>query len=201
MARKINSSAFFHFNIDPFVLKEIDKIELEIRGLDRYSDRLKEIMEELNDFYNDWLTGLKGEGFVDPIKQLARVGASATDHDHDYAIISLCKHPYSREHYALLVAGMHLPGTMAAVKQLTVPEFIIDHPFGGIFKVTIPDGGWYEEADCSTISWYTPSYTYDDMEKDIGRSSKLYHERKLGLEDLLEYQDTLSCYQNDPYEM
>ena len=34
------------------------------------------------------------------------------------------------------------------------------------------------------------------MEKDIGRSSKLYHERKLGLEDLLEYQDTLSCYQN-----
>jgi hypothetical protein len=173
MARMINQSAFFRFKLDRAVLQEIGIWEDQIRGLPRHSQKLRDLRTRIG-ARHDWLVmHLRGKGFVEPIDQQDDVGIYAGK-DHDYALVTLCAHPYSKTRRAILVAGLHLPGTMRALKMLADPSLFLDHPAGGIVKVTIPDGGWYERLLNSSVEWFTPKYDWDQLQMGVGRTSKLF---------------------------
>lgn len=87
-------------------------------------------------------------------------------------VISLCKHPFSEDHYAILVGGPHLLGTMAAEKMLLDRtankdrEELKKRPFGGIVQATSTDeiGLGYIYA---TIEWITEEYSSEDLKKAL----------------------------------
>ena len=126
VARRVNETAFFRFNIDPDDLAAIEAIERRIRGLKRQEADLVRIRRELTD-YDDLISRLRGHGLVDIATQKTAVGGFR-DKDEDFATITLCEHPYSNDHVAVLVAGIGLPGTMAAVKTLSAPDFFQRRP-------------------------------------------------------------------------
>ncbi len=174
MARKVNQSTFFRFNINNEVIREIDTEERGFRGLDRNQNELRQKFNDLSNRHDELVMKLRGLGFIDPIRQQENVGAF-TGQDNDYATISFCEHPYSKNHYAILIAGLHLPGTMAAVKTLAEPEFFTDRPVGGIIKISIPIGNWYERLTRSDVEWFTPAYTIESlMERFNNKSTDLF---------------------------
>lgn len=172
MTRKLNNSIFFRFNIKRNVLREINQEEDNNRGLTRNADELKKELSKLSNRHDEWVMQLRGLGFIDPIRGQLHAGAFA-GHEDDYATISFCKHPYSNEHYAIVVAGLHLPGTMAGVKTLAEPEFFKGRPLGGIVKIEIPHGNWYEKLTRSTTKWFTSEYTIDNFKEKIDTKSSL----------------------------
>ena len=173
MARSVNRTAFFRFNLGREVLKDIARWEDRIRGLPRHSLELETVRLELGDSHDKLLMKLRGNGLVDPIEEESDVGIFAGN-QHDYALLSVCAHPYSPERRAILVAGRHLPGTMTAVRMLADPDVFEGHPAGGIVKVTIPEGGWYERLLRCSAEWFTPTYDWDRLQTGVGRTSKLY---------------------------
>jgi hypothetical protein len=205
MARKVNNNTFFRFNIDKDTLHEINRHEDSIRGIERRQKELQKILQNLADQHDEWKIHLRGAGFIDPIRQQKNAGAFA-GRDDDYATVSFCRHPYSKEHYAVIVAGLHLPGTMAGVRALAEPpepDFFVSRPLGGILKTIIPMGDWYERLTRSDVEWFTPKYTIADLE---AKSAQLVDkgifdstDQKEYLELLNQYrdvslQDFLSCY-------
>ena len=196
MARQVNTSSFFRFSyFEKHSLHAISELEKELHGFDRYSAQLEQVWNNISSVHSKWVENLRGVGFIDPILDSGTVGATARQ-DHDYATISFCKHPYSKTHSAVLVAGLHLPGTMAAVRQLAEPEFFAGRPCGGIIKITIPDGAWYEKLTRCRTTWLTPVYTPEEMRKSISRDSNLYRNNTLTDADLEGYRETLSNYEH-----
>lgn len=173
MARHINNSAFFRFNIDRDILNKINTAENSIIGIGRHDPLLKKHWDELHSSnnYHQWLMKLRGNGFVDPLQDQYDVGGQA-GHNDDYATVSFCKHPYSREHNAIFVAGLHLPGTMVAVAKLSDVNFFEKHPLGGIIKVEIPEGEWFERLTRASCSWSTPEYTVSDFVQKLSLIDK-----------------------------
>jgi hypothetical protein len=57
---------------------------------------------------------------------------------------------------------------MAAVKKLRDPGFFRSHAFGGIVKVTIPPGPWYERTLWAQPEWDTPAYDASQFEVPFG---------------------------------
>ena len=162
MSRLGNKSACFPLKIDSALTDKIDRYETMIGGMERMAGDLEKLLNEIGDEeYKKMLYNLRGEGFLDPLLKNEKVGFGP-DHNTDWASISFCRHPYSREHVAVLVSGLHLPGTMTATKLLADPDFFTDHPLGGVLKITIPDGLWYERLMRCTVKWNTPPYTMDD---------------------------------------
>ena len=158
LARTINKICFFPFNIDLEYVARIEYHESVIRGVHRKEKDLEDLLQQLGTPYNEWIMKLRGNGLVDPIRNQHDVGAQH-GHNTDYATISFCRHPYSLRHRTVFVAGLHLPGTMASVKALATPNFFAKHPFGGILKIKIPEGEWYERLMRCDVEWFTPAYT------------------------------------------
>ena len=162
MARKVNRVACFPLNIDPDVVSSFDRAEAEIRGWLRGDLRLKAKMAEYAD-YDKRVKRLTGRGFIDVISNDAEAGVFKS-HNTDYAAVTPCRHPYDGSKVALFVAGLHLPGTMAAMRVISDPSFFYERPFGGILKMDIPDGDdWYEKLMLIEPEWFTPPYSKEDF--------------------------------------
>ena len=173
MTRHLNPAAFFRFHLDRNAVREIEDHERTVRGLPRHAAELRALKVRLGARHNELVMQLRGLGFVDPILQNPYAGSYAGQ-DHDYATVTFCAHPYSKERRAAVVAGLHLPGTMTAHKMLSQPDFFRDHPAGGVLKITIPDGEWYERLLRCEAEWFTPAYKWSRLRDAVSRASSLY---------------------------
>jgi hypothetical protein len=63
----------------------------------------------------------------------------------DYGVVTLCRHPWSENRVAIMAAGLHGPGTAAAVKLLSTENAFVDHPLGGVFNVSVPSEAPWEQ--------------------------------------------------------
>lgn len=105
----------------------------------------------------------KPPGFIDFNYRHLRLGIDVGQ-DMDFAVISIGRNPFSApgDHvFAILVAGIHHPGTANAVRFLANPSNFIEHPFGGILEVHVPskefrreDVKWHEKIGKCHIDWH-----------------------------------------------
>lgn len=164
LARIVNKSAPFHFYVESEVAEKIDDLTDEIKQID--TD------QELHKFWNDaekqgrlkhYMSNLMATGFVDPSKDLPR-SANYLPPNKDYGLVTIAQHPYADadnvERVAILVAGVHLPGTMRALEALVKGDKDFSaHPFGGIFKITIFTQERFEKRFIELpIDWSSEEY-------------------------------------------
>ena len=76
-------------------------------------------------------------GLVDPADW--RIHGTVTKPHNDFGLISLAPNPFadSTDYVCIIVAGIHGPGTAQAVRALADAKNFRDHPFGGVFEVTL----------------------------------------------------------------
>lgn len=106
-------------------------------------------------------------GIVDSVT--ARVHSNPRRNE-DYALISLAPHPYSDEHVAIMVAGVHGYGTAHALRVLAErPEFFERRPLGAVLKLVRPEQDerpWAESLTTPSVldpTDVTPSYSVADL--------------------------------------
>ena len=117
-------------------------------GLRRLTERLRHDSEEqsLREVYRPNIL----------LDQIARTSyPAAKGFSVSYGLISITRNPFSDsgEHVALMVAGVHLPLTVQALRALAEADFE-DRPFGGAIEVVHPSG----QTEDSWWSWKTPRY-------------------------------------------
>jgi hypothetical protein len=101
-------------------------------------------------------------GILDPV-HYAGPRATATNAHSDYGVVSLCRHPWSENRVAIMVAGLHGPATAAAVKLLSQKDAFVRRPLGGVFRVNVPvDAPWEERYRHLSIDWDTHEYSIDE---------------------------------------
>lgn len=104
-------------------------------------------------------------GFVDFNYSNVKLGIDLR-HNRDFAVVSLGRNFYAEpgeRYFSVLAAGVHHPGTAHAVKHLGDPSHFVDHPFGGILEVQVPDDNepnpdevpWHDKIDKSRAYWHT----------------------------------------------
>lgn len=195
VARHVNPSAFFRFNIPQDDYDAVFQAEQRVRGKRRQEHDLITILASMQN-YDELLSNVRGHGFTDPITENSHVGGFR-DKDEDFATISLCAHPYSNHHVAILVAGIGLPGTMAALKALSAPGFFVGRPLGGLIRVVIPYGGWYERLTRSTPNWLTPAYSAQTVLEHVQPSARLIVQGIYSAGDAARYKELLAAQYRD----
>jgi hypothetical protein len=165
LARKVNQTAIFRFYIELDKLNEAEIMENEIREiLTRGGDLVAYKKENFNKL-KDLTEKFKGMGFPDPIQKTMR--GQYTSRDVDFGCITFCEHPYSENHYAIMIAGHYLPGTFGAIKFLSNKENFKDRPLGGIIKVRIPELPFFINYTHSKPQWDTPPYSIQMLEDNL----------------------------------
>jgi hypothetical protein len=176
LARKINQTAFFRFHIDLEMLKEADEMEKEIRDIYFRGGDLLEYKERNLEKLKELMQRFKGIGFPDPVHGTKR--GEFHDDFTDYGVVSFCEHPYSEDHYAILVAGHHLAGTMWAQDFLSRKEVFRERPLGGIIKIRIPQFPVFRRLMYATPEWDTPPYSIQKLEENFKNLLKNEKKRK-----------------------
>lgn len=106
----------------------------------------------------------------------------------DYGVVSLCRHPWSDEHVAIMAAGLHGPATAAAVKLLSQENAFVNRPFGGVFHVRVPkEAPWEERYHHLNPQWDTHEYSIAKYEAAV---KEFTQERKKDLEGTLKFWNT-----------
>ena len=80
----------------------------------------------------------------------------------DYGLISVGENPFSEggTYSVVYVAGVHGPGTAEGVKLLSRKKSFEDHPFGGVFEVSIGRfASYFEKIQMSYWSWETKAFS------------------------------------------
>jgi transcriptional regulator with XRE-family HTH domain len=100
-------------------------------------------------------------GIVDPAD--GRIQAVATRANNDFAMVSIAVNPWdeSGEHVAVVVAGIHGPGTAHALRELLEnPAFFRERPYGGVIEITLPGrhAAWPTQFRSASCSWQTHPY-------------------------------------------
>ena len=139
--------------IDAKTVKEQHLTHDRLSDLERLTDRLRNDSEEqsLREAY-------RPNVLLDPVARTSYPAAKGFS--VSYGLISLTLNPFadSRKYVALMVAGVHLPGTVQALKALAEANFE-DRPFGGVIEVVHPSG----QTEDSWWSWKTPRYSAKDF--------------------------------------
>lgn len=164
VARMVNSSVPFPFNIPAEVYEDEEKIRDELEKIGPYQDELLQYKEKHEDRLNALMNEFRGNGFFDPIRMEVRGTHSGAS--RDYGVVTVGLNPFSNKHLAVIVAGTHLPGTMGAMKLLSNPENFRQRPLGGIIRVYIPGSlPWPRRVVESRPYWDTPSYTITELDE------------------------------------
>jgi hypothetical protein len=111
-------------------------------------------------------------GFVDPME--GAVHGFSLPRDRDFGVVSLARNPFSPDgqHVAILVGGIHLPGTAQGVRALADRTQFEAHPLGGVFRVEINvDAAWPDRVD-GIFMWESDTYTMDRALKVLRQLSK-----------------------------
>ncbi len=129
-------------------------------------------------------------GLLDPAD--GRIHGEVTRDNNDFAVISLAPNPFdpTKEHVAILVAGVHGPGTTHALRiLLEEPGAFKDHPFGGVLEVHLPRySDWSSRLQRVTWEWQTEPYEPAKLKEQFAQAEQQQqHERT---ESLRHYLDT-----------
>ena len=131
----------------------------------------KEVKEQIDDL----LATFRKNGFIDPI-DFKGLRGRAISQDQDYGMVSLSANPWSKEHVVCICAGVHGGGTAGAVQLLSSPEEFTDHPWGGIFRVSMSDQvPWEKRFENLAPRWETHKYTPDKYISDIEELIKRFN--------------------------
>lgn len=98
-------------------------------------------------------------GIYDSLAGISR--GQAIPQFKDYGLITILKNPFSedKDYYIIYVAGVHGPGTSLGVSMLSDRNAFKNHPFGGVFEVTIDRfSSYFEKIQNSNIRWETRAY-------------------------------------------
>jgi hypothetical protein len=159
VSRHIWRNGPFYFGVDKKAMEDVLKREREIEGMDPVDLRMYKINNAAA--FPQLLGNLKGDSLYDPA--LGNI-TQAVGNQEMYGVISLCKHPFSDDHYAILIGGPRLLGTMAAEKLLADPKAMAKRPFGGVVRAIEatgkPRGLSYTDA---YVDWVTEPYNYKEL--------------------------------------
>lgn len=202
MARTINSGACFSFYAEKDALadeaafrKVLEPIrylpgELEQFAYSRRDSNLErsDTDREQTPEQKEWarrrrnlIYAFARSGILDPVHYVGK-RAKATNAHTDYGLVSLCRHPWSDDHVAIMVAGLHGPGTAAAVKLLSEEGTFARRPLGGVFRVNVPvDAAWEERYRHLSIEWDTHEYSIQDYESSFESFTEI-HKQELNTE-------------------
>ena len=167
-----------------------EQIQVQIDELAR---KVKELLKdhtakEMKHFF-------RKPGFVDPVD--TRLQGYFTRQDNDFGVISLCPNPYSDDshHFCILVAGIHAPGTDAAVRALATNNFK-DHPLGGIIEAKLDlDAGWIDRFINASADWQTTRYEVEDVLANLRnpKDHSIFHKCEPGdIEALISFVERFS---------
>ena len=88
-------------------------------------------------------------------------------------MISVARNPFaeSTKYVAIMVAGIHGPGTAHALRALSVHDFR-DHPLGGVIEVRIDTKKkpWGDRIHSAWWEWQTQPYDVDKLLRNLERA-------------------------------
>ncbi|MGH9277297.1 MAG: hypothetical protein ACRD12_04225 [Acidimicrobiales bacterium] len=106
-------------------------------------------------------------GILDSV--IGRVHANPNENE-DYGLVSLARHPFSEDHVAILVAGIHGYGTAHALRLLAEqPGFFRSQPLGAVFRIGKHESetiGWARRLRAASMippADVTPAYGVTDV--------------------------------------
>jgi len=175
VARSANETAFFPFVVEVATREHWHKVTKELHDLKgqrakiaKYGSEGEGRKDELLRYY---LNQFRKSGFIDPTYNCIKRGESERN-DKDYGVVTICRNPYageaSTETLCIMAAGVHLPGTMHAVKLLSSPKSEFgERPLGGVFTITLPDIDWVQRVATGRLSWSTDAYSLNDFRERL----------------------------------
>ena len=157
-----NNEFLFRFAISREAQVKWEAKRKEMKDLKTLADLSKFHLASLPDL-KQTMRLFKPAGFIDFNYRHLRVGMDVSS-KKDFAVISLGCNPFAKpgsHYFAILVAGVHHPGTANAVKFLATPSNFEKHPFGGILEVDVPskneedkDIAWHNKIEKCDIDWH-----------------------------------------------
>lgn len=166
LARLINKDALFRFNLDARSVGDLDAILTQARAGASDSFRLQEIRRDQESTLKFAMRRMFAGGLFDPTYKHFFRGSAISD-AKDFGVISLARHPYATgpEYVCILVAGLHLPGTMHSLRMLAQCEQFRAHPYGGIVDISIPVGlAWERKLERCKAEWDRKTDPDDEYE-------------------------------------
>jgi transcriptional regulator with XRE-family HTH domain len=178
-SREFNDSFLFRFNITRASKASWEENRDNIKRMSQY--QLVEFAQKQRDRLKYEMHRFKPPGFVDYNYRYLTLGVDLPQ-DMDFGVVSLGRNPWAAKgdaKFAILAAGVHLPGTAHAVKFLADPKNFEDHPFGGVIDVEVPavehrgsDIPWYEKIGKCKAYWHSAgseplAYTPEKLRKNL----------------------------------
>lgn len=102
----------------------------------------------------------RSQGLLDPADQENH--GTFVHSANDFAVVTIARNPYSKSgrHRAVICAGIHGPGTAAALRELLVnPQTFERRPLGAVLEVRLrTDLAWSERFDRAKVKPQTKEY-------------------------------------------
>lgn len=179
-SRQFNEYFLFRFAISRNTKKKWDLTRQKMLDL-RTPARLLQFYDESKRDLKQTMRMFKPPGFVDFNYPNLTLGMDLS-YGRDFAVISLGTNPFSGPddpHVAILVAGVHHPGTAHAVRFLGDPGNFTNHPFGGVLEIDVPSKEcdprevfWHNKIENCHAQWHTAGsekleYTLESMKTNL----------------------------------
>ena len=178
--REYNDHFLFRFAISKEAAHKWRGKREEMRGLKTPAE-LQYFRQRCEPDLKQTMRLFKQPGFVDLNYSHLKLGIDPAE-NRDFAVVSIGTNPFAAPgalYFAILAAGVHLPGTAHAVKFLAEPKHFVGHPFGGILEVQVPSDDcvsdavpWHRKIEQSRADWHQardlkPAYTPEDLRNAI----------------------------------
>lgn len=150
-SRDYNKNFLFRFAIGKEASHKWSQTRQELRKL-RTAAELVSFREKSRHDLKQTMRLFKQPGFVNFIYKHLKLGIDPAE-NRDFAVVSVGRNPFAAEgepFFAVLVAGVHHPGTAHALRWLSERESFLNHPFGGVLEIQVPR----DDADRSKILWH-----------------------------------------------
>jgi hypothetical protein len=178
MARAVNGGACFSFHVDPDALiqsrefqKMLEPIKYFPEELEKFTDQKceTELQKEWTRKRHHMAYQFARSGILDPVDFQSLRGTVTTT--KDYGVVTLCRHPWSNDHVAVMAAGLHGPATAGAVKLLSTENAFAEHSLGGVFHVSVPnEAPWEDRYHHMKPEWDSHPYTLEKYEEAVMRT-------------------------------
>jgi hypothetical protein len=190
MARTVNSGACFSFHVTldaSAQAEEFQKVLEPIRYLPGELERYAGGTNPVTPMETKWsrlrrymIYGFARSGILDPV-DYSGLRAVSTNKHSDYGVVTLCRHPWSEKHVAIMAAGLHGPGTAAAVKLLSQENAFLNRPLGGVFRVHVPtDAPWEERYKHLNPEWDSHPYSLESYASSVQQFADKYQKELEG---------------------
>lgn len=157
-------------------------VHLDENELERLSDEDRQQREEAAELVRQVLNGSTVKAVMNKFRTFGVLDpADQENHGtffhsaNDFAVVTLARNPYSKtgRHRAVICAGIHGPGTAAALRELLVnPATFKPRTLGAVLEVKLrTDLAWSERFDRAKVSpqtrEYEPTTVLENIEKAL----------------------------------